>query len=182
MDTNKDAETLALQIGRPLRAASTVVNCCALSLPVVAEVPPVLDGGEPFPTLYWLTCPLAHRRIARLEAAGGVREVDEFVKTDSVFAARLADAHTRYATKRDSLVGSDVTLRPTGGIAGAKGNGVKCLHAHFADHAAGNDNPVGELVARKIGTLNCKHPCVAPVDDTLAKNPRWVEPLVELSP
>ena len=64
-------EILALQIGRPLRATSTVLKRCSLGLPIVAEVPPLLDTGEPFPTLYWLTCPLAHRRIARIEAEGG---------------------------------------------------------------------------------------------------------------
>ncbi|MGB5416738.1 MAG: DUF501 domain-containing protein, partial [Polyangiales bacterium] len=68
-----DGDVLALQIGRPLRATSTVVRRCSLGLPIVAEVPPILDTGEPFPTRYWLTCPLAHRRIARLEAEGGVR-------------------------------------------------------------------------------------------------------------
>ncbi|MGB5524554.1 MAG: DUF501 domain-containing protein, partial [Polyangiales bacterium] len=76
-----DGDVLALQIGRPLRATSTVVRRCSLGLPIVAEVPPILDTGEPFPTRYWLTCPLAHRRIARLEAEGGVRAAQS--KTDA---------------------------------------------------------------------------------------------------
>ena len=32
---------------------------CHLGLPVVVRVPPILDDGTPFPTHYWLTCPLA---------------------------------------------------------------------------------------------------------------------------
>ena len=84
-----DSEVLALQIGRPLRAASKVLRRCNLGLPVVAEVPPVLDSGEPFPTRYWLTCPLAHRRIARLEGRGGVRAAQAKIDADSESLARV---------------------------------------------------------------------------------------------
>jgi hypothetical protein len=38
---------------------------CHLGLPVVIQVPPRLDDGTPFPTLYWLTCPLATTLIAQ---------------------------------------------------------------------------------------------------------------------
>ncbi|MBW2626875.1 MAG: DUF501 domain-containing protein [Deltaproteobacteria bacterium] len=72
-EDERNSEVLALQIGRPLRAASKVLRRCNLDLPIVIDVPPILDTGEPFPTRYWLTCPLAHRRIARIEAEGGVR-------------------------------------------------------------------------------------------------------------
>lgn len=166
-----DSDVIAAQIGRPLRALSEVVGRCPLGLPVVVTVPPVLDDGTPFPTRFWLTCPLAVRRVARLESVGGVQEMDARVDTDPAFAAALENAHDRYRQDRDLLLPADVVHRPTGGVAGAV-RGVKCLHAHYADHAAGNNNPVGALVAPLIEPLDCTIPCVAEG----ARNPDWREP------
>lgn len=142
---------------------------CHLGLPVVAEVPPILDDGTPFPTRYWLTCPLAVRRIGRLEGSGGVKQMERWV--EAAAAERFAAANERYAAERDALVPTDAVHRPDGGVAGTKA-GVKCLHAHYADHAAGNDNPVGEVVAPWVEPLDCQRPCV--VGESL--NPDWREP------
>ncbi|UCH29392.1 MAG: DUF501 domain-containing protein, partial [Myxococcales bacterium] len=95
MTEARDNEVLALQIGRPLRATSTVLRRCHLGLPIVAEVPPLLDQGEPFPTRYWLTCPLAHRRVARIEARGGVRDAQAKLEADDAFAHAVDAAHAR---------------------------------------------------------------------------------------
>jgi hypothetical protein len=162
---------MAVQIGRPLRASSEVAVRCPLGLPVVAIVPPVLEDGTPFPTRYWLTCPLASRRIGRLEAMGGVRHMDAKARLEPEFGARLEAAHGRYARERDAAVAPEVTPRPTGGVAGSRG-GVKCLHAHYADHAAGNDNPVGEAVAAWVEPLDCDQPCVVHGE----QNEAWKEP------
>jgi hypothetical protein len=164
-------DEIAAQIGRPLRAESRVVAACHLGLPVVVEVPPLLDDGTPFPTRYWLTCPLAIKRIARLESGGEVGRMEARRLIDPVFASALASAHRRYEAERDELLPADAHPRPRGGVAGAIA-GVKCLHAHYADHAAGNQNPVGSLVAPQIEPLDCTIPCV--VAGTL--NPDWREP------
>jgi hypothetical protein len=166
-----DRASLEAQIGRPLRAHSEVVVRCRLDLPVVATVPPVLDDGTPFPTRYWLSCPLASTRIGRLEAMGGVRRMEARASNDVEFGARLIQAHERYARERDALVPGDALHRPSGGVAGSSA-GVKCLHAHYADHAAGNDNPVGEAAAMWVEPLDCTTPCV--VDGV--PNPDWTEP------
>lgn len=173
-DREQDDRVLALQIGRPLRAVSTVEHRCNLGLPVVAAVPPVLDTGEPFPTRYWLTCPLAHRRIARLEAAGGVRAAQARVDSDPALAERLEAAHRRYAEERDALVPRHAVPRPTGGVGGSQA-GVKCLHAHYADHAVGHENPIGVDVAERIGDPRCIVPCVTKLDGVLVRNPDWRE-------
>lgn len=171
----RDNDVLAAQVGRPLRAPSKVLRRCHLGLPVVVEVPPLLDTGEPFPTRYWLTCPLAHRRIARLEADGGVRDAQARADSDPVFAAELAAAHIRYASERDARLPADATHRPSGGVGGSS-RGVKCLHAHYADHAAGHENPVGRDVAARVGRFSCTEPCVTFVDDEALRNPDWREP------
>ena len=126
-------------------------------------MPRRLEDGTPFPTRYWLTCPLAVMRIGRAEGEGGVSAAQEMLEADAAARWRLRAAHERYARDR----GDDA-----GGIAGIKGDGVKCLHAHYADHAAGNDNPVGEWVAPRVEPLDCEVPCV--VDGE--RNEEWREP------
>lgn len=175
MTEARDGKVLALQIGRSLRATSTVLRRCHLGLPIVAEVPPILDTGEPFPTRYWLTCPLAHRRIARIEARGGVREAQAKIESSRELSETLDAVHARYAESRDALLPPDAHHRPTGGVGGSSG-GVKCLHAHYADFAAGNENPVGQDVHDAIGELRCDVPCVTFVDGELRRNPDWREP------
>ena len=171
----RDSEVLALQIGRPLRAASKVLRRCNLGLPIVAEVPPILDTGEPFPTRYWLACPLAHRRIARLEGEGGVRAAQAKIDADPALREAVEAAHARHSREREALVPVGVHHRPSGGVGGSSG-GVKCLHAHYADFSAGNDNPIGRDLHEVIGEPRCKAPCVAIVDGELQRNPDWREP------
>ena len=167
-----DAQIMAVQIGRPLRGDPSVASRCHLGLPVVAKVEPVLEDGTPFPTRFWLTCPLASKRIGRLESIGGVRRMEAKRQSDPVFNAALSEAHERYGAERDVAIPADhVGPVPTGGVAGLT-NGIKCLHAHYADTAAGNDNPVGAVVAGWIEPLNCTQPCV--VGDE--RNPLWKEP------
>ena len=145
-----DRGVVAAQIGRQPRSVVDVVARCHLGLPVVIAVPPYLDDGTPFPTTYWLTCPLASRRIGRCEADGGVKKAEARIAEDPDFAAAFHAAMARYASDRDELMGPDApSHRPTGGVGGSRG-GVKCLHAHYADHAAGNPNPIGADTSRSI--------------------------------
>lgn len=167
-----DDAVIAAQIGRPTRAQGEVVARCHLGLPVVIKMPPFLDDGTPFPTRYWLTCPLAARRIGRIEAVGGVKSAERKAASEADFGARLAAANAAYAADRDGGIDVDVEPRPTGGVGGVVGDGVKCLHAHYAHHAAGGDNPVGEMTAGEIEPLDCEMVCVA--DGGL--NPEWREP------
>lgn len=172
-----DQAVIAAQIGRPLRAEATVVARCHLGLPTVVAVPPLLDDGTPFPTRLWLSCPLAVTRVARLESAGGVRRVDAYIRSSPELTDRLAQAHERYAAERDLLVPAGQAPAPTGGVGGNEGVGLKCLHAHYADTAAGNDNPVGETVRPFVEPLDCAVPCVLVAPDGNAGiNPEWSEP------
>lgn len=169
MSNGEDRAVIEIQVGRPLRAGSTVVARCHLGLPVVVQVPPLLDDGTPFPTLFWLTCPLASTRIGRIESSGGVRRMEAKAGSDARFGAALAAANADYAAERDAMIGDHDGPVPTGGVGGS-GGGIKCLHAHYAHHAADRSNPVGELVASWIEPLDCVEPCVADG----AANPKWV--------
>ena len=169
MARTDDREVIETQIGRPLRAESEVVARCHLEMPVVVRVPPHLDDGTPFPTLYWLTCPLATTSIGRLEGAGGVKRMETKAAADAGFVAALEHAHASYAAERDALITDAEAPVPSGGVGGAA-RGVKCLHAHYAHYVAGGDNPVGALVASWIEPLDCEVRCV--VDGEM--NPEWV--------
>jgi hypothetical protein len=173
--TMDDQAVVTTQLDRPLRASGEVVARCHLAMPVVMKVPPLLDDGTPFPTLYWLTCPLALRRIGRLESIGGVKQMERLLEADPALAASLAERHRTYAAERDQLIPADARLRPQGGVAGL-GRGVKCLHAHYADHAAGGENPVGELVGPWVEPLDCEMPCVTGEGTEVERNPAWREP------
>lgn len=113
--------------------------------PVVIRNAPVLRNGRPMPTLYWLVGAEARRRVGRLEADGGVRAAEAAVSTDVLEAA-----HARYAAERDAaVVAGHIGPRPTGGVGGTR-QGVKCLHAHYAWHLAGGDDPVGRWTAEQL--------------------------------
>jgi hypothetical protein len=106
---------------------------------------PLLDDGTPMPTRYWLVGAPERDAVSRLEAAGGVRRAEAEVSGDE-----LAAAHARYAAERDAAVPPDHTgPRPSGGVGGTR-KGVKCLHAHYAWHLAGGDDPVGRWVAAAL--------------------------------
>lgn len=167
---------VATQLDRPLRAEVDVAVRCHLDLPVVVVVPPILDDGTPFPTRYWLSCPLAGKRVARLESAGGVARLEAFVGADAELRLAMEQSDTRYARDRDALVPSDVSPAPCGGVGGNEGAGLKCLHAHYADAAAGNANPAGEFVRPFVEPLDCLVPCVRPSDGGTERHPDWREP------
>lgn len=172
---SSDDEVVAVQIGRPLRARANVVSRCALGLPVVTQVPPILEDGTPFPTMFWLSCPLAVTRIGRLEGAGGVKTMEWKAEAVPEFGVALLEANRRYEAQRDSLLPTGANPAPSGGVGGVR-VGVKCLHAHYADTRAGNRNPVGEMVMPWVEPLDCKTPCVVPIDGSLTPNPAWSEP------
>ncbi len=117
--------------------------------PVVIRNAPILRDGRPMPTLYWLVGAEARRRVGRLEASGGVRAAEA-----AVLAADLEAAHARYVAERDAAVAADHTgPRPTGGVGGTR-RGVKCLHAHYAWHLAGGDDPVGRWTAAQLAAAD----------------------------
>lgn len=95
---------------------------------------------------------------------------------DPAVAEAFGLAMARYESERQARLSPEWTGPvPTGGIAGSKG-GVKCLHAQYADTAAGNDNPIGEDVAERIEPFSCVVPCVVASDAGMILNDEWVEP------
>ena len=140
-----DHAAVTALLGREPRSAFEVVVRHADGSPVVIRNPPILDDGTPMATRYWLVGEPERRRVSELEARGGVRAARAAVDPDA-----LAAAHDRYRAERDAAVADDVDgPRPFGGVGGTRA-GVKCLHAHYAWHLAGGDDPVGRWVATQL--------------------------------
>ena len=143
-------------LGRPARGATAVAVRCGWGLPAVLRVGPALEDGTPFPTTFWLACPLAVRRVGTLEADGAMEGLAARLGADPRLAASYAGAHERYVAFRDRL-GPPVPGSPS---AGGMPDRVKCLHALYGHHLATDDNPVGARVADQVEPLACPAPCV----------------------
>ncbi len=145
IDTLNDLMQVAELLGRKPEGDFEVAVRDVHGEPLVLRNAPLMHNGRPMPTLYWLAGKKALREVSRLEAGGGVRAAEA-----DVDAVELAATHARYAAERDARLPRDYGgPRPSGGVAGTR-QGVKCLHAHYAYHLAGGDDPVGRWVAARL--------------------------------
>ena len=138
-------DAVAARLGRAPQGHFEVVVRDERGAPVVIRNAPLLDDGTPMPTRYWLVDPAVRQAVSRVEGAGGVKRAEA-----AVDPAALASAHARYAAERDAALPPGwAGSRPSGGVGGTRA-GVKCLHAHYAWHLAGGDDPVGRWVAERL--------------------------------
>ncbi len=128
-------------LGRQPQGPYEVVVRRADGSPVVLANGPFLDSGRPMPTRFWLVDRALVKAIGRLESTGAVDRAEAEVDPGALRAA-----HDAYAAERDALIPPDhAGPRPFGGVGGTR-IGVKCLHAHYANHLVGADDPVGRWV------------------------------------
>ena len=144
--SHDDFAEVARLLGRePAGDFEVVVRDASGSAAVIRNAP-ILHDGRPMPTRYWLVGEQLRRMVGRLESEGGVRAAEAAVDADE-----LAAAHARYAAERDAAVPEGHSgPTPSAGVGGTR-RGVKCLHAHYAWHLAGGDDPVGRWVAQRLG-------------------------------
>jgi uncharacterized protein len=144
----EDLDAVRALIDRDPKTAFTVVVRDREGVPVVIRNAPLEADGTPMPTRYWLVGHTQIEVIGRLEAAGGVRQVQA-----EVDAELIAETHARHAIGRDAQLPANWEgHRPAGGVAGTR-RGVKCLHAHYACWLAGEDDVVGAWVVTTLGEL-----------------------------
>lgn len=122
---------------------------------MVIESHPILDDGTPFPTLYWLTCPILNKRVGTIESSGVMTALTDRLVDDSELRARLADAIDRYKDAR----AAHAVLADSGAPPGGGPERIKCLHAHVAHELAGGNNPAGALALSMAGWPDCIAPC-----------------------
>jgi uncharacterized protein len=155
-----DARTQAVistQLGRPARGSPAVVHTCGFGLPTVVRVAPRLEDGTPFPTTFWLTCPVMRARVGTLEADHAMVGLNERLEREPDLAADYAAAHERYLAFRDRL---GEPLPDAQVSAGGMPRFVKCLHVHAAHHLATCDNPIGAWTVAQATPAPCPAPCV----------------------
>lgn len=161
----EDLSVVARQIGRAPRGVDDVAHRCRFGRPQVVLVHPVVDGN-PFPTLFWLTCPHLRRAVSALESDGWVARLEDAVLEDDRLRAELEQAHRAYIDLRSARLSLDdrATLAERGmlrgllekGIGGTADLGrVKCLHVHVAHALAGGGNPIGRIVLAKLEAAEC---------------------------
>jgi exopolyphosphatase / guanosine-5'-triphosphate,3'-diphosphate pyrophosphatase len=141
-----DLARVTAQLGREPLTDLSVVARCHDGHPLVIRNQPIDRRGNPFPTLYWLTCPEAVAAVSRLESEGWIKRLDERARADPEFGRALDAAHRAYAAERGRWSRG---AEAWGGVAGSRA-GVKCLHAHYANHVAGGEDPVGAWVAGRV--------------------------------
>jgi uncharacterized protein len=114
-----------------------------------------LEDGKPFPTTYHLSCPHAVRRVADLEAAGGIDRYEAMVASDPALRRSYVEGwrRQRELRRRAPLMldgGASLAL----GIGGTQRAGaVKCLHAHVAFALAEPGYELGERAAAEAAPL-----------------------------
>jgi hypothetical protein len=160
---------------------------CAFGYPTVVSVDPLVPHrrargpAEPFPTRFWLTCPVLVEQVSRIEASGLIDALEEDARRDPAFASRLAADHARCAAERWEAADAGArdaaarrrllpVLRDSG-VGGVRDHRtVKCLHAQYAHHLA-RGNAVGEILDVRHAPEECSADAVrcrafgpAPVD------------------
>ena len=154
--STEDATIVEAQIGRPLRGRWAVARRCHLGVPMAIENHPYLEDATPFPTLFWLTCPILVKRASQLEGRGWMAELNDRLADDDALRSRLKTAIDRLLRRRNA----HAHLVDAGAPPGGGPERVKCLHAHVAHELGDAPNPVGALTLANAGWPDCRVPCV----------------------
>jgi hypothetical protein len=143
--TAEDVAAVTHLIGRTPQGDFRVVVRTSSGEPVVLMNSPLLNDGTPMPTLYWLVGSSEVAAVSTLEAEATIDIVEQLIGLEA-----LDVIHQRYSDQRDALLPPHHEgPRPSAGVGGTR-RGVKCLHAHFANWLAGNDDAVGDWVAARL--------------------------------
>lgn len=153
--SDEDRAVVEAQLGRPVRGRWAVAARCHLGVPMVIESHPRLDDGSPFPTLFWLTCPVLVKRASGLEATGRMAELTDRLAGDDSLRRRLQTALDRYQARRDVHERIEISGAPPGGGP----EKLKCLHAHLAHQLADPPNPTGATTLAQTGWPDCRVAC-----------------------
>ncbi|MGB0454407.1 MAG: DUF501 domain-containing protein [Bacteriovoracaceae bacterium] len=115
----------------------------------------------PFPTIYWLVCPILKKRIDEIEASGFIKHLESevFLKGSDLLFELEADQRrcieSRMNSIKDDGIEKDIPEkilrsfqeRGIGGI--QKFEQVRCLHMHYAFHLV-HGGVVGRLLDEKF--------------------------------
>ena len=160
----EDLKTIEGQLGRPPRGVISVAHRCECGAPSVVRTAPRLPDGTPFPTHYYLTCPLLTAEVSRFEEQGLMAELSSALTTDSDLLADYRHAHAAYLEERER---HGVVAEISGVSAGGMPDRVKCLHVLVAHSLAAGPgvNPLGDLVLARMPQRLRGMPCQSATED-----------------
>ncbi len=170
--TPEDFQVITDQLEREPRGVLGIARRCIHAYPQVIVNRPVLTKMEAvmiFPTTMWLTCPYLKKKVSKIESDGVISLFQTRIDEDEEFAALVKRDHEAHAKYRVSLMPKDVLQSLANnypnehkvvvetGVGGVRSSdGVKCLHAHFADYLVLGSNVIGAEVNEMIGEkLHC---------------------------
>lgn len=161
--TKKDEDFFKFSIGREPDGLFAVLKHCRFGHPMAVASFPILRG-EPFPTMFWLTCPHLIKVCGKLEAALFHKQLEaeienaEKLKSDMKIAQnKMVEIRKAVAEAVDAHLESSVL---ESGIAGVKNPmSIKCLHAHLAAGFAGIESPVTRALYEAITSIECSENC-----------------------
>ena len=171
-----DPEVAERQLGRAPEGMIEASARCSYGAPTALLCAPIVARkgkgssagrqGEPFPTLYWLTCPHLKERVGRLEGGQAFLDIRRRIAEDPAFDSRLKEASENYRKLREELyeklpdeLKASVKEKATADLLSSGPGGVKdyrnikCLHIHLANFISGMDDPVGEEASRLISGM-----------------------------
>ncbi|MCP4913059.1 MAG: DUF501 domain-containing protein [Oligoflexia bacterium] len=149
--------SVAQLLGREPKGLYEVCRYNIEDQPAIIKVLPIVDN-TPFPTLYWLCCPLLKKEISHIEKTGLIKEIESnLFREKPEMLASLKEDHERYRQQRFDLI-KEASLKieeldegkkkvlSESGIAGIMDwNFIKCFHTHYAHHGA-DFNTIGQYL------------------------------------
>ncbi|MBN1594894.1 DUF501 domain-containing protein [candidate division FCPU426 bacterium] len=173
--SDQDRKIIAKQINREPRNLCGVARRCPQQCPQVSvnyPLPQTEKDANFFPTVFWLTCPEAVRRIGGIEDRGFIQHIQVQINANKRLSEIIQAAHEEYAYIRRAMLGPDLKAKMRagaeqpvqqinkvgiGGVGDLKG--IKCLHMHYAHYLATRNNPIGELVDKMLKLSGKKWQC-----------------------
>lgn len=171
-----DSEVAERQLGRAPEGMIKASARCSYGAPVALLCSPIVartgrkaeseSQAEPFPTLFWLTCPYLKERVGRLEGGQAFLDIRKRIAEDVGFESKLKEAAEEYGRIRRKLyeelpgelkgliseqATKDLLNSGPGGVKDYRN--IKCLHIHLANFISGMDDPAGEEAARLISLM-----------------------------
>jgi hypothetical protein len=130
--------------------------------PMVIKVLPWVEKA-PFPTTYWLTCPILKKELSHLEKDRMIRQLEsDYLRTNIELLNNLRKDHQDYRDERISFFNQTISdwdrlplahqeIIKTTGIGGiADFDHIKCLHLQYAYHLV---KPGGTTIGRLVDEL-----------------------------
>lgn len=159
----EDEEFFKKITGRTPHPGSVVIKRCRFGKPVAFASMPIV-GGEPFPTIFWLTCPYLLKLCGKLESKLFHKTLEAEIEKSERLKKEFHEAQMKMIHIRRKIamafsldIPSSVLETGIGGVSNL--TKVKCLHAHMAASFAGIESPVARALYEAITVFECEDGC-----------------------